>query len=815
MRRFLQLICIVLTLGFGLAAPVMVATDAQAQQPIEGPDYEAWEDLASRVEAALESGTVDTQILEELRRLLVDSRQQFVEAQGTNSTTIRTVRDELEALGPAPEEGATEPDTVAERRAELGRRLSRLEAPVRTAELAQRRADGLINAIDEVIRTRQTEELLRLGPTPVNPTFWPETLTSIYGLVESVRSEVVQTWQRPAGYAVFMDNLPAVTGLLLIGVALLARGRRWSTRLMHRIGDDEPTAGIWIAMFLISFGEWALPFAGIFVIVQAVQLSGLAGLIGDLVLTNLLPAAFIYLLARWLAQRVFPKVGMRKPLLNVDEACAYSGRLYGALLGLVVAGLYLVEAVAEGARWSEASINVAIFPILVLNGLLLWRLATLLRLHSYSSENDPERETDIGDRVARLLSRLLILVAVLAPALAAIGYITAAETLMLSVALSLLLLAALMVLQRFLNEIYVMLVGNRNGADESLIPVLAGFLLVTLSLPVFALIWGARPAQLLEFWTKLTEGVTIGTTTISPTIFLTLVIVFGLGLLLTRILQGALKTTILPKTKLDTGGRNAIVSGVGYVGIFLAVLISITSAGIDLSSLAIVAGALSVGIGFGLQNIVSNFVAGIILLIERPISEGDWIEVGGKHGYVKAISVRSTRIETFDRTDVIVPNADFVSGTVTNYTRGNTVGRVIVPVGVAYGSDSRKVEKVLREIAEAHPLVLMNPPPTILFRGFGASSLDFEIRAILRDVNWMMDVHSEMNHDIARRFAEAGIEVPFPQQEVWIRKEPAPTGQAAASASGAQGRGPARNHQPDVDPDANGADGAGGDGGGR
>jgi small-conductance mechanosensitive channel len=212
-----------------------------------------------------------------------------------------------------------------------------------------------------------------------------------------------------------------------------------------------------------------------------------------------------------------------------------------------------------------------------------------------------------------------------------------------------------------------------------------------------------------------------------------------------------------------------VLTGLGYAGITLAALIAVSAAGLDLSNLAIVAGALSVGIGFGMQAIVSNFVSGIILLVERPIKEGDWIEVSGHSGIVCKIAVRSTRIQTFDRHDVIVPNSDLIAGTVKNMTLTSPTGRVIVPVGVAYGSDLEKTRQILLDAVRDNDMVLSFPEPSVLFMGLGESSLDFELRCFLKDVSNVLTARSDLLFTIYTELNKAGIEIPFPQRDITVR----------------------------------------------
>jgi potassium-dependent mechanosensitive channel len=238
---------------------------------------------------------------------------------------------------------------------------------------------------------------------------------------------------------------------------------------------------------------------------------------------------------------------------------------------------------------------------------------------------------------------------------------------------------------------------------------------------------------------------------------------------LSRLLRTILEDDVLPRLPTARGVPHAVTSTVHYVLLLLGFLLAISAAGVDLNRVSLLAGALGVGIGFGLQNVVNNFVSGLILLYERPVQIGDMVEVGGLTGEVKRIGIRSSTIRTFHGAEVIVPNANLISDQVVNWTFSDRRRRMDVKVGVAYGTDPERVLTLLVGVANAHPDVLEEPRPQALFMGFGDSSLDFELRAWTgRFENWVM-TQSQLTVGVNRALAEAGLEIPFPQRDLHLR----------------------------------------------
>ncbi|SMX48492.1 DUF3772 domain-containing protein [Maliponia aquimaris] len=747
---------------------VVLWTGAALAQQASTPDYTAWETLATRAESMVDTERADDARLETIRTQVAEYREQFLAARNANTARIEALQAQLDALGAPPEDGSESPE-ISEQRAALTKQLADVRAPVVRAETAYSRANAIITGIDRIIRERQADALLEFGPSGLNPVHWPKAIADVTQTFSNLWTEVSDNVTSQSYRTRAMQNAPVILFYLVLGIALIARGRPLAHKGIEMLSSGT-RRGTGVFRFLLSLGLILLPYLGVVCLVQGLNATGFTVDEWNVLLARLpLWAAMLFGIL-WLADQAFNDDDEIAALPLPKAERPRARRISNALAWLYVLES-LVGTLIELDNYPTETVAVVQFPILLLSGFFLFRLGRV-RNDAAMVGSREARDAGPGDfrlRFARLLGRSIQILGVLGPLLAAIGYFRVGEALVYPAVATLALVGLVMVLQKFLISLYEMVTGRHSKGNDSLLPVLGGFALALLAMPFLALIWGAREADLTEIWTRIQEGVSIGDARITPMSFFVVLAVFATGYMLTRLLQGALRTSVLPKTKIDQGGQNAIVSGVGYVGVITAVIVAVTTGGLDLSSLAIVAGALSVGIGFGLQNIVSNFVSGIILLIERPIGEGDWIEVNGTHGIVKDISVRSTRLETFDKYDMIIPNADLVSGTVSNYTRGNSLGRIIVEVGVAYGTDTRKVERILLNIAREHEAVLMNPAPAVDFMGFGADSLDFRIRAVLHDIGLGVAVRTEMRHQIVERFTKEGIEIPFAQRDVWLR----------------------------------------------
>lgn len=745
------LLAVLLAVGSGEAAEVAKtgtsASDTRMQERIADP-------------------ATPTPDLESIRDDLVRRRAEAQAEVEAKSPAVEELKGRLAALGEPPAEGVTEPPEIAEMRRTLNQEIADAQAPVIEAQQAAERADALISEIDRTVRARFSAELAGRGRSPLNPDVWSTATREISRHLRDQRDDLVERFGDPYNQRLALRRLPGNILMVLAGIAVVMTLRSWAARAMERrlAERPDPHATGWL-FALRNLARLVVSAIGAGLIFAAFDPDRLIARGGPQSFFELPRSLAILIAASWLADSLYaPRLRAHRLLPLADDEARWASRVVVGL-GAVVALTTAAAMNVPEADLSEAAQTVIFFPLELLAALGLWQAAKVIRTTrtrlatTYAAETE-SATVQVGLRFLSILARVLQIIALVGPLLGMAGYLAAAGYLLFPSILSLGIIGTGVVIYDLLARISIALL-TAPSEDPGLIPFVVATVVVLAAIPVLALAWGARASDLADAWGTLNEGVTLGGIRISLSVVLTFGAVFILGAGLTRLVQTILRASVLPRTRLDAGGRNAVLAGFGYLGFALAAFAAVSAAGLNLSSLALVAGALSVGIGFGLQNVVSNFVSGIILLVERPVKEGDWIEVGGFAGYVKGINVRSTEIETFDRASVILPNSDLVAGTVLNRTHKGMSGRLQVPVSVTYDANPRHVEEILIRLAEEHPLVLQDPTPRVLFLSLGADTMDFELRCWLRDVNFSLSVRSDLNFEIMERFSSEGIRTRF------------------------------------------------------
>lgn len=758
------------------------------------PDSRAnvWDATATRIEQRVSDPDTSTAVLDVMREQLVRLRDEATTVQKQQEPIIADLTGRLKALGDPPAEGTTEAPEIAQRRQALTQQIAAAQAPVLEAQEVLERVNALIDQIDRTVRARFSAELLSRGPSPLLPGTWVEAGQEAWSKLADARDQISDQIADATNRQIAARRLPANIALLVGGIAAAVMLRRTVARWIDRraAGSSKGGRTFDLLVALRNLLRLVVPVVAAGLIFAAFDLGVLFAQEPTGSFFELPRPVACVIAAFWLVSSLFaPDHPDYRLVAFDDQEARQAGRLT-----IFLGGLLALDIAFKGAapQWDVSpGTQVAVFyPLLVLGSVGLWRAARFVGILPVRLAPPPGHAGDApglttGLGFLSVMARVLRVFAVAAPVLGAAGYMAAGGFLVYPTILTLGVVGAGYVIYDLLCKVTWSVLGPPATAEDSgLMPVAIATVVCLAALPLLALTWGARWSDLSEAWTLLNNGVTLGGIRLSAGVIMTLVAVFAFGAALTRLLQRLMRTTVLPRTRLDAGGRNAVLAGIGYVGFAIAGLAAISAAGLNLSSLAIVAGALSVGIGFGMQNIVSNFVSGIILLVERPVKEGDWIEVGGYSGYVRGINVRSTEVETFDRASVILPNTSLIAGTVLNRTHKSMAGRLQVPVSVTYDADPRQVERLLMEIAEMHPLVLQEPAPRVLFMEFGADAMNFELRCWLRDVNFQLSAKSDMNFEICESFRKEGIRInaygrdlppapPDPEPEAAKAPEPA------------------------------------------
>ncbi|MDO8534350.1 MAG: DUF3772 domain-containing protein [Xanthobacteraceae bacterium] len=690
----------------------------------------------------------------------------------------------LKELGPAPGKDAPPEDAkVAASRNELAALLSEIDGTLRQTRLLALRADQIADRIDRRRRAIYTERLFERSDSVLDPTLWISAVKALPGEGRALAT-LLSDWK---DHATARAGYGSIAAALLTIVAVIG-GILFLRRMIRQRTDGRPAAPeaapptrlrtVCVALRDAALDAAAIPLAALAAI-EILSAFDLLPLRMRDITDGLIAAILLLSVGRALGRAVLAPGVRRRRLPAIDDEAA--DRLYRLASGaVVVVGFAAFLNVMHRALAAPLALTVVTSALMAL-AIVALLVRTLVSAHRAMAAG----AEDGLPHWIRLPAWIVVATIAVALATGYVGFAAFVAGRLVNAAIVFGTLYLFLVLvEAFFAESLVPESPRRRGVAATLglrtknlelgAILLSGLLRALLIVVAIFLVvgtWGTSVVDIVSTLDRVTFDIEIGRTKILLVDVLAAVAMLFIGLVITRIIQGWIAQIVLPRTDLEPGLQNSIATIVGYIGAIIAGSLALGRLGLNLENVALVAGALSVGIGFGLQSIVSNFVSGLILLTERMIRVGDTIVVKGEEGVVRRISVRATEIETFERSTVLVPNSDLITGVVKNWTRMNTTGRIVVPVGVSYDADPDRVRDILFAAAGNLPQVLKTPAPRVLFVRFGDSALEFELRCVVDDVRQALNVKSDLHFAILRQFREAGIEIPYPQREVRVRDD--------------------------------------------
>ncbi|MFG1422663.1 DUF3772 domain-containing protein [Roseixanthobacter liquoris] len=755
----------------GMAAPGFAASDPAVQAAREKVD--ATRSSLDSIEGALSVEGLRADDLDELRNRLDPVRRELAQRTDALVPRLANAKTRAQELGEPPAAGAPPEDpSVTADRESMQSLIAELDAVIKQNRALLVRADQLSDRLSSRRRSLFTGQLFDRSMSILDPSLWTGAASGLGSEGRSLRF-LANDW---LAFALQRQGAPVLVainaGALLIFALVFAGGRF----LRRKFACPPPAEGN--SYSRLRSGREAVKMGVFNALTTPVAVIAAFAFLGGFDITppraadvihGLLVAVFIQSIGLAVSRAVLAPGEPWRRLPPLSDYSASLGYRYFTWMVWTLSIAAFLNSIHR-ALFAPVALTVATSAVMaLLIGLFISRMLVVLA-------REGEEETGTGEMpssgVPWVRFLMWLLLAGLAGALVA-GYVGLAAFVAARIVVATTVIAGLYVLNALIEAFFGSLTPEAIHARQlsrtlglrqerldllgTLIAALLKLMLLAIGLLVIAGSWGTSTADVMDTIERASFGVRIGATTITLSNVVYAVALLMAGIFIARTIQRWVSTKFLPRTGLEPSLQSSIATIVGYIGTIVALMVAMGEIGLNLENIALVAGALSVGIGFGLQSIVSNFVSGLILLAERPIRVGDTINVKGEEGYVRRISVRSTEIETFERATVIVPNSDLISGMVKNFTHSNTTGRVIVAVNVTYDGDLEEVRDILVACACDHPQVLQSPPPRVFLTKFSDAGLGFELRCVVANVDYGLTVKSDLHFAILTRFRKAGI----------------------------------------------------------